>query len=307
MALTFLCFGALFFKAVSDSETFENPSRYGAAKIRRDYAATVISSGEGRASKLIVNGIGITEITPITKLMAHLPLAFLGKERPDVLVICFGMGTTFRSAMSWGGRVTVVELVPSVVDAFGEFFADAPELLRNPRGLVVVDDGRRYLVRDQSTYDVITLDPPPPVFASGSGMLYSTEFYETAKARLKPGGLLQQWYPGEPDVTLQGVVGALRQSFRFIRVFRPIDGRAGFHFLASDSPLSLPAVERLDRSIPAAAKQDLIEWSAGSTAPGLVSEMLAREVRLESILTGQKRVLTDDFPLNEYFFLRSLR
>ncbi len=64
--------------------------------------------------QLLVNGYGMTWLTPITKMMAHLPLAFLDRSPQDALVICFGMGTTFRSLHSWGIPVTAVELVPSV-------------------------------------------------------------------------------------------------------------------------------------------------------------------------------------------------
>jgi hypothetical protein len=48
--------------------------------IRRDYAASVISFGQGNGKWLLVNGIGMTKLTPITKFMAHLPLAF--PQRP---------------------------------------------------------------------------------------------------------------------------------------------------------------------------------------------------------------------------------
>src|SRR5262249_13829047 len=43
-------------------------------------------------------------------------------------------------------------------------------------------------------YDVITLEPPPPS-AAGVVNLYSRDFYELARSRLEPGGLLAQWWP----------------------------------------------------------------------------------------------------------------
>jgi spermidine synthase len=79
-----------------------------------------------------VNGVGITILTPITKLMAHLPLAFLDHPPRNALVICFGMGTSYRSLMSWNIPTTAVELVPSVPELFGYYHADALELLRGP-------------------------------------------------------------------------------------------------------------------------------------------------------------------------------
>jgi len=47
------------------------------SRVLRDNTATVIATGEGMNKRLLVNGIGITSLTPITKMMAHLPLAFL--------------------------------------------------------------------------------------------------------------------------------------------------------------------------------------------------------------------------------------
>ena len=44
------------------------------------------------------------------------------------LIICFGMGTTFRSALSWGIPVTVVELVPKVPKLFPYYHPDGRAL-----------------------------------------------------------------------------------------------------------------------------------------------------------------------------------
>jgi len=40
-----------------------------------------------------------------------------------------------------------VELVPGVPQAFGYYHADAAEVLKNPKGRIVIDDGRRFLKR----------------------------------------------------------------------------------------------------------------------------------------------------------------
>jgi len=147
--------------------------------VRRDYAASLISYGDSQlAKRLLVNGIGMTVLTPVTKCMVHLPLAFHHGRPESVLVICFGMGTTYRSALSWGLETTAVELVPGVKEAFGFYHADAPQVRQNPRGRIIIDDGRRYLKRTDEKFDVIVIDPPPPIEAAGSSLLYSKEFYE---------------------------------------------------------------------------------------------------------------------------------
>ena len=144
---------------------------YGRAVVRRDYMATVVSMGQGMDKQLFVNGIGMTALVSVTKMMVHLPvLTHQGTPR-SALVICFGMGTAFRSLCSWGLDTTAVELVPSVRDAFGYYFDDAADVLRQPNRRILIDDGRRFLKRTDQRYDIITLDPPPPVEAAASGLL----------------------------------------------------------------------------------------------------------------------------------------
>jgi spermidine synthase len=100
--------------------------------------------------------------------------------------------TTFRSLLSWNIDTTAVELVPSVPALFAQFHHNAVQLLASPRAHVVIDDGRRFLDRSTDLYEVI---PPPLAEAAASSLLYSKEFYATARARLCPDGVLQQWLP----------------------------------------------------------------------------------------------------------------
>src|ERR1700749_4853404 len=118
----------------------------------RDITPTGDATGEGMQRHLITNGIGMTYLTPITKMMAHATFASLETSPRNALIICFGMGTTYRSAMSWGIQVTVVELVPSVPRLFSYFHSDGEKLLASPNSHIVIDDGRRYLDRSHDKY-----------------------------------------------------------------------------------------------------------------------------------------------------------
>lgn len=203
---------------VGTTNDFE--TRYFPREVRRDSTATVTALGSGMEKQLLVNGVGMTGLTPITKMMAHLPLAFLQSPPKNALVICFGMGTTHRAMLSWGISSTAVELVPSVVEVFPYFHADGEQLLRSSRSHVVVNDGRFFLERSTTLYDVIALDPPPPVEAAASSLLYSKEFYAIARRHLRPGGILQQWLSTVEDpVVMASFAKALKESFPFVRVF----------------------------------------------------------------------------------------
>src|SRR5262249_22433849 len=110
---------ALAVVAVIAGRDFED--RVSAAEVLRDHTATVVATGTGLHKELLVNGVSISYLTPATKIMAHLPLASLDHPPQNALVICFGMGTVFRSLLSWGIPTTAVELVPSVPRLFGYY------------------------------------------------------------------------------------------------------------------------------------------------------------------------------------------
>ena len=278
--------------------------------VLRDATATVLATGEGMDKKLLVNGYGMTNLTPITKVMAHLPLAFLDRPPQNALVICFGMGTTFRSLHSWGIPTTAVELVPSVPRLFSYYHSDAATILRSPLAHLVIDDGRRYLERTDQEFDVITIDPPPPLRAAASSLLYSEEFYRVARRRLRPGGILQQWLPTTADedaVDVAAVTRSILHSFPYVRAFQD---EFGIHYLCSDHPVPQRSAENLLERMPASAVSDLAEWD---TPPGTraaaqdrLSDLLKGELALHPLIAGAPATpaLTDDRAINEYYLVR---
>jgi predicted membrane-bound spermidine synthase len=274
-------------------------------QIRRDYAAAVDSFGRAKGKRLLVNGIGMTVLTPATKYMVHLPMAFHKGKPESALIICFGMGTSFRSAMSWGVQTTVVELVPSVPKAFPFYHADAGQVLSDPKGRVVIDDGRRYMQRAGEKYDVIVVDPPPPVEAAGSSLLYTREFYELAKQHLKPNGILQSWVPISGLDTVQAILRPIYDSFPYVRCFDSIE-RCGTHLLASMEPIVGTSAGLLGEKIPERARRDILEWSLTGDLTADLQTVLSQETQIANVLNPDlKFAITDDQPFNEYFFLRS--
>jgi hypothetical protein len=188
---------------------------------------------------------------------------------------------------------------------FWYFHPDGAQLLRSPLSHVVIDDGRRYLEREPTQYDAVVLDPPPPVEAAGSSLLYSKEFYSAVKRRLSPDGLLQQWIPGGDRVALASVARALKESFPYVYVFRSIAGW-GFHFIASERPLPGGNVGELVRRMPATAVADMMEWGPEATPEAQFQAVLGTQLSIDQLiaLAPNAPALTDDRPLNEYYLLR---
>jgi len=293
--------------AAFSSQGFEE--QYQPREVRRDSTATVVATGASREGKrLLVNGVGITNLTPITKMMVHLPNAFLLHPPQSGLVICFGMGTSHLSMLSWGIQSTAVELVPSVPGLVTFFHPGAAPLMQSSLSQVVIDDGRFYLERSSEQYDVITIDPPPPVEAAGSSLLYSKEFYRTARRHLRPNGILQQWLPQGDSAVVASVGRALQESFRYVRAFHSVEGW-GIHFLASMTPIPYLSASELSERLPVDAGRDLMEWGPTSSPREQFDLVLSREVSLDALIQQAPGfpALQDDHPVNEYFLLRRLR
>jgi len=281
-------------------------------EVRRDSTATTVAAGvyEGRimVKRLLVNGIGITSLTPITKMMVHLPDAFLPHPPHNGLVICFGMGTTHLSMLSWGIPTTTVELVPSVPGLVTFFHPTAAKLMKSPLSHVVIDDGRFYLERTSERYDVITIDPPPPVEAAGSSLLYSKEFYSIVKRHLSPDGILQQWLPPTDPAVTASVVRALKESFPYVRAFGSVEDW-GTHFLASMKPIPALSASQLAAKLPPDAARDLMEWGPASSPEEQFEIVLDREESPDALIQRSPNAppMQDDHPFNEYFVLRHWR
>lgn len=286
------------------SKDFE--TQFPVRRVLRDSTATVIAEGEGMQRRLLVNGMGMTKLNPITKMMAHLTLASLDHTPRRALIICFGMGTTFRSVMTWNISATAVELVPSVPKLFSYYHADADEVLKLPLARVVIDDGRRYLERTPTKYDAIIVDPPPPVQTAGSSLLYSQEFYAVAKQRLEAGGILQQWLPEADPPTQAAAARAIKNSFGYVRVFPGIQGW-GWHFLASDRPIPKRTAAELVARMPSAAASDMVEWGPAASPGEQLNLLLSRESPTDAViaLSPATAALQDDRPINEFFLLRT--
>ena len=126
------------------------------------------------------------------RLLAHVPL-LLHPAPKRVAILGLGSGVTLGSALTHPlEAATVLEISPEVVDASRFFDVENHRALADPRTRVIVGDGRTHLMLGRESYDVIVSEPSNPWMA-GIASLFTREFFEGAKARLAPGGMLCQW------------------------------------------------------------------------------------------------------------------
>jgi spermidine synthase len=124
---------------------------------------------------------------------AAIPI-FHQPRRGRALAIGLGTGHTAAVVAAAGyRRVEIAEISPGIVGAARRLFSHVNDgLLERDRVTLHLEDGRNVLLRDDGQYDLITMELTSIWFA-GASNLYSRQFYELARARLAPGGVLQQW------------------------------------------------------------------------------------------------------------------
>lgn len=280
----------------------------GKIHVHEETAAGTVTALQGaRGKSLLVNGVGMTVLCTDTKLIAHLPLAMHPNPK-STLVICFGMGTTFRSAARHGLPTTVVELQPAVTRLFGFYYDDAAEVLADPKNKVVVGDGRNYLLLSREKYSVIGVDPAPPIYSAGTVNLYTREFYELCRDRLDDAGVMCMWMPD---------ASCTQEHFRLLlRTFRDVfphtqvwsgPNRFGYYFLGSLHPLDV----RGDRGAAVfenpAVRRDLREWDdIHASAWEWPARLQMDTAAVDRYIVGETRVLTDDRPYTEFPWLHWL-
>jgi spermidine synthase len=101
-------------------------------------------------------------------------------------------------------KLTIVEINPSYLRLIPQY-PQVAGLLRNPKVEIIIDDGRRWLVRNPSRkYDVIVMNTMIH-WREHSSILLSVDFLQMARQHLLPGGVLYYNTTESGEVQLTGV------------------------------------------------------------------------------------------------------
>jgi spermidine synthase len=260
--------------------------------------------------RLFVTGTSMTYLSTDTKLMAYLPKV-MRPNANDFLDIAFGMGTTYRSAINLGMRTDAVDLSPTVPRMMPVFYADAEKYLNNPLGRVVTADGRNYVRLTSRRYDIISVDPPPPIHSAGTVVLYTREFYADAHRHLRRDGLMTEWlYFGVTLAELREHLHTFRSEFPHVLVLiSPMHG--GLYLLGSDSDISWdPATASRILASPNAMWDigDAPDYYriAGRLWPSILARMQWLKDGEVDRFSGDAPLITDDHPHTEYYLLHQM-
>jgi spermidine synthase len=224
-------------------------------------------------------------------------------------VFCFGMGSGITAGTTLDypiEHLTVAENCAPVLQAAGLFAPFNKGVLTNSRVHIYDEDARTVLKLNPQKYDVIISEPSNPWMA-GIGSVFSREFYELAASRLKPGGIMTQWFHTyEMDDDL---VNLVLRTFR--TVFPDMEiwdcGEGDIVLLGSVQPWQsgLAVYQRAFQLTGPGRDLSLIGLN---TPEAVLARQLASQ-RTAFAVAGPGRIQSDDLPVLEYaaprtFYLR---
>ena len=203
----------------------------------------------------------------LQRMLGHLT-TLVPTEAKTVVVIGCGAGVT-AGAVSIDPVVqheTIAEIEPLVPRVVSTYFAQHNfSVVQNPKVEVHIDDARHFLFTTRQTFDAITSDPLDP-WVKGAAMLYTREFFELAKSRLNPGGvvtLFVQLYESNTEA-VKSEVATFFEAFPKGMVFANTYNGAGYDLVllgqVDGTTINLDEMEaRLQRPEYAAIRKSLAD------------------------------------------------
>lgn len=111
----------------------------------------------------------------------------------NVLIIGYGCGSTTETILKMEDvqKVTIVELSNTLMNNLKRM-PIFQKMLADSRLDLIIDDGRRFLLRTDEKFDLILMDAVRTT-TSYSNNLYSSQFFELIAQHLNSGGVLMVW------------------------------------------------------------------------------------------------------------------
>lgn len=230
-------------------------------------------------------------------LLAHLPmLAKPGSK--DVFVFGLGSGISAGALLSYPvEKIVIAENCEPVVRA-SQFFTNwNRRVLDDPHTHLWREDARTVLKLSPQLYDVIVAEPSNP-WTVGIGSVFSREFYQLAASRLKPGGIMAQWFHVYEmhDGIVELVLRTFNSVFPRVEIWDSCSG--DIILLGSlQSWQTGPDVFRQGFTLPG-VRLDLAQIGIRSPE-ALLARQLASQ-RTAFAITGGGPIQSDLFPVLEY-------
>jgi spermidine synthase len=215
---------------------------------REGPTATVSVRDDWGIRSMAVNGrtnASDREDMPTQVILGQLPL-LVAPRTESGLIVGYGSGVSVGSMLqSEIKTLECVELEPTVIEAGAYFNHVNNQPLNDPRLRLIVDDARTYLRVNPTLYDMIVSEPSHP-WVPGVANLFTQEFFELGRSRLKDDGVFVQWvqiYQLSTE-SLRSVLATYKSVFPHVLMFRVQGAAKGKDLIlvGSRQPLTLDRV-----------------------------------------------------------------
>ena len=264
-----------------------NLSHVSAGLFRLSIARDVLKSGKWTDGQMIFHQDGISTTVTVERWYGHhyslknngkvdastgddmatqisvglLPIALhpgTPRLRPTVALVGYASGVTAGAILQYPvKRLDVVELEPAIIKASVYFEHVNNRPLDDPRLHLVMDDGRNFLAATPRRYDVIINEPSNP-WITGVSNLFTREYFEIGRKRLKPGGIFCTWaqmYEISPR-SIKTIYRTFSDVFPHVYAFSAEALSSDTFLIGSERPLKLD-IQRMRRvfAIPSVRKE----------------------------------------------------
>ncbi len=229
-----------------------------------------------------------------------------GSTPPRAALIGFGSGvTTGGMTQAPFSSLEVIELEPAIYRASHFFDHVNHRPLANPKVTAHTGDGRNFLGQRSDRFDVIVSQPSNP-WITGVSNLFTREYFQQIKTRLRPGGIFCQWaqlYELAPW-NVKTLYRTLASEFPFVMVFAAEDLSSDTILIASDRPIPLD-LARLERAFADPVLRAEANRAGWDGPHDVVAQVLLGPEELSSFTAGAP-LNTDDNALIEFAAPRDL-
>jgi spermidine synthase len=288
-------------------ETFRRMVKNETLTFHRDGAGSTVTiiTREENGKKQIglkVNGKADagTSLDMTTQLLSgHIPM-LLRPHSTNVLIIGLGSGMTGSAVARHPTvqRIDLVEISPVVVEAARQFREYNDDLHHNRRVRFIIEDAKSFLKITDEQYDLIVSEPSNPWMAGVAGV-FSREYYESCRDRLKPDGFMAQWVQiyETSDEALNTVLATFGSVFPHFSVWHP--AVSDLVLVGSTQPHRID-VEATERQFHHPAVKSDLERIEISRLPVLLAREVVSAAHGVFLPPAEVTLHSDFFPTLEY-------
>lgn len=273
-----------------------------------DATVSVERDEDGSASELVLRINGKADASSHSDLSTQILLGQLPlMMKPDSTdVFCFGLGSGITAGTVLGypiGHLTVAENCEPVLRAAKFFEPWNQGVLTDHRVHLYREDARTVLKLSPQKYDAIISEPSNPWMVN-VGSVFSYEFYRLAAGRLKPGGIMTQWFHtyDMDDATVDLVLRTFATVFPHMEIWDASPG--DIILLGSDRPWNSDPETYRHAFTLEAPRRDLAPIGLATPEAVLARQFASQRTAFAIATPGP--IQRDSFPLLEYAAPRAM-